>query len=115
MDTLVVALVISSTVIVIAWMITRTISRYYEAKAALSRRMAAVRRGSTSKRQETREPAPWVSELLEQLGHSTDELYEDEPPDDLQALLESPLAKSLLEGLKGGGGGQTPPGPGGWV
>jgi len=117
MDTLVDTLIIASVVVVISWMITRTVGKYFEMKAAKSRQMAAVRRGGASRTRETpRELAPWVEELLNQVGHSVDDLYEDEMPDDLVELLRSPLVKSFLGGLQGGGKTEgDQPGTGGWV
>lgn len=59
--------------------------------------------------------ADWVKELIEGLGHSTDELYEDEMPEDLAALIESPLAQSFLKGAaEKVQGGQQQPDMAGW-
>lgn len=118
-----IALVVSLTLILIAWMVTRVIEGYYRQKVELSRRMSMVRRQATSKREESRDVAPWVKELIERFGHDPEELYEDEMPDDLEALLSSPMVKGILAGLQQGGtpkgegtGGEANagPGPGGW-
>lgn len=108
---------VSLTVIVVAWLVTRTVGEYYRQKAEVSRRMAMVRRQATSKRSVERvEVADWVKELIEQLGHDPEELYDDEMPDDLAQFLSSPMVKSFIQGISKGGtaeGEGTPQTPGG--
>lgn len=116
-----IALIVCLTVILIAWMVTRAIEGYYRQKVELSRRMSMVRRQATSKREGSRDVAPWVKELIERFGHDPEELYEDEMPDDLEALLSSPMVKGILAGLQQGNAqkgegaeGASNAGPGGW-
>lgn len=116
MTELYVAAIVAMTVVVVAWMITRTVSEYYRAKAMKARQMSMVRRSRTSGTQEQRELGPWVKELLEQLGHDEEELYQDEMPDELQELLKSPLVKSFIGNLgQKGAAGEQQEGPGGWL
>lgn len=98
-----IALIVSLTLILIVWMVTRAIEGYYRQKVELSRRMSMVRRRATSKREDSRDVAPWVKELIERFGHDPEELYEDEMPDDLEQLLSSPMVKGILAGLQQGG------------
>lgn len=100
---------ICGTVIVVAYLASRVAAEYYRSKAAKSRQMAAVRRGTASKAAETPitrgELGEWVYELINRLGHDESELYEDEMPDDLSKLLNHPLAKGLLAGVANQAGG----------
>jgi len=96
-------MIVCVSVILIAWMVTRAIEGYYRQKVELSRRMSMVRRQTASRREETRDVAPWVKELIERFGHDPEELYEDEMPDDLEQLLSSPMVKGILAGLQQGG------------
>jgi hypothetical protein len=96
MDELLLVIVICMTAAFITWLISRVVQEYFRAKAAKSKQMSAVRRGTTSRGVQRAEPAGWVTDLLEGLGHSADELYEDEMPDDLVKLLESPMVRGFL-------------------
>lgn len=99
MDDLLLALLICVTILVIAYMVMTVFREMYRAKAAKSRQMSAVRRGNTSKSQETPQMGTWVKDLLEQLGHDEDELYDDEMPDELADLLSNPVVKGILGGM----------------
>jgi hypothetical protein len=114
MDTVVVTFIVCVTIVVIAWLASRVMQENYRAKAAKSRQMAQVRRGTPSRSTRERELGPWVSELIESLGHDPEELYDDEMPDELQQLINSPLVKGILQGAGGAQPGQQQqqPGPG---
>lgn len=114
------ALIVSGTAVVIVWLVTHAVEKYFAQKMTLARqRTAAARQAKAAGTQRTTEKraeiAEWVKDLLEQVGHSEEELYEDEPPDDLSALLESPIAKSFLDGLAKGKPPESEPTPtSGW-
>jgi len=99
MEKVLLVAVICSTAVVITWLTTRVVAEYYRSKAAKSRQMSAVRRQTPSKPAQNREPGEWVTQLIEQLGHDPDELYDEEMPDELADLLQSPLAKSFLANI----------------
>lgn len=108
MDALVV-IPVCVTVVAALYLVTRTLGKYFEAQIAVKKQMSAVRAARTAKQRggPTREEvADWVKELLEQFGHSADELYEEEPPEDLEKLLSSPMVKSFIQGLNKGSGDQ---------
>lgn len=97
---LVTGIVILGSISLVVIPITLVMRSYYGAKAALSRKMSAIRAQKAVK--SSSEPTAgagipaWLPELLEQFGVDESILESDELPPEISRLL--PLAKGFIEG-----------------
>jgi len=86
---------------------------YYGAKAALSRKMSAIRASKTVKPAASSTMPEWVPNLLEELGVGAEVLDSDEMPPELAKFM--PVIKGFIESgglerlLGKGQGGEAPP------